>query len=455
MVETQQEIQYRKSIHEALYPRWYWCGGYVIADVFDNGKKVVLTGYANPSEQEINILINRIEKCLKTKPEIYWKLIGSQNESLIQLTENISKINLQQQINRQLTTLFNNIYAKAEQDIKTVGKFPQYTVDGLNASKDLVIKYSQDGFNWVGNNYNQIIDGTIKVIEPLRQELIKHPNEWFRRFNEDTIAKVNQAQDDFYLIKENQVDKTPDQLATFIIVESFKKSTVATIIDSGIGNFINSDVVDLTEDFLNKNKIFDSFLSDNTNNMIDKIRETIFEQPSTSDSMLTMITQIACAYESDDLTSPEKQRELMFIFMICFLCSVAIDSDFADLRQEILNRIDINKLLQKIGIKYNEDIVNKLQKGIDKAKDFNSLQNFILSIVSNIALFLIVGVITKLIYKYYKNPPEILKSMKLFNKLKGEASQSVFELAENTEMIEDVIIECSEIEKIEIETALA
>jgi hypothetical protein len=81
------------------------------------------------------------------------------------------------------------------------------------------------------------------------------------------------------------------------------------------------------------------------------------------------------------------------------------------------------------------------------------LENFLLSIALNIVLFLVVGVIAKLIYQYYENPPEILTSMKLFNQIKNESNKSVLELIENTDIIEDIILECCEVEKIELEIA--
>jgi hypothetical protein len=391
----------------------------------------------------IDNIVPDIEKYL---PE--FKPLVEKAEILPTIDKNINSIYLQkeidilqQQIARDIAVLFNKIYDKAEQDIKTVGKLPQYTVDSFNSTKSLAIEYSQSGFYWFYNNYDQIKNRTIKIIEPLRYELIKYHDNWFNKFNENAIEKVNQAERDFYLLKAKQEDKTPDKLVEFIIIESVKKSTYARIIDSGISeisNFIGiPNVWELNQSF----------------EQIRQIRKTIFDQPGTFDLMLTMIAQIACAYEHDDLDSPERQTELMFIFMISFLCGVAIDSNYDMLRDVILDKIDINKLMEKIGIKYDENIVNKLQKGVDKVKNFNPLENFLLSIALNIVLFLVVGVIAKLIYQYYENPPEILTSMKLFNQIKNESNKSVLELIENTDIIEDIILECCEVEKIELEIA--
>lgn len=360
--------------------------------------------------------------------------IKDKNINLIELQ--IKSDRLQQQISKDIAVLFNIIYNKAEQDIKTVGKLPQYTVDSFNSSKNLAIEYSQSGFYWFCNNYDKIKNRTIKIIEPLRYELIEYHDYWFKKFNDNTIEKVNQAKRDFYLIKAEQEDKTPDKMVEFIIIQSVKKSTYARIIDSGISGI---------SDFIGIPNVWD------LNQSFEQVRERIIDQPGTFDLMLTMIAQIACAYEHEDLDSPEKQTELMFIFMISFLCSVAIDSNYDKLREVILDKIDIKKLIEKIGIKYDENIVNKLQQGVDKVNNLNPLQNFLLSIALNIVLFLVVGVIAKLIYQYYENPPEILTSMKLFDRIKNESNKSVLELIENTDIVEDIILECCEVEKIALE----
>lgn len=469
------EVQYRKNIHEALYPVWNWTGGYIIANVFDNGKKVVLSVYEQPSPKESTILVHKIEKCLNFMPNIFWKLIGTDNEislnsnpnkvtvqidyneknnNLQQFSDDIlkteqvqlikTKLTIENQITNQINSILMMIYEKANQDIETIKNIPNNTIQGLVEVKDSAFQYSQKGFFWVQENYSKIIDGSIQVIEPLKQELIKttNPKNWITNFGQDINKKVTDAINDFNIIRNEKKGLATDKIATYIIIESLKKSTFSRLVDSGI-YYIGKSV----SDWLNT-KFQSNFSNFAESKIIDEIRK-IFEQPKTSDLMLAMIVQIACTYKRGDFSSPEKQGELISIVIISYLCSLAVDVDFADLRESLIKNIDCFNILQKMGIDKSSDIVNQLKTGSDATKKLNNLQKFFLSITINIVLFLLIGFIAKYIYQNYDKAFEILISINLFNQIKKEASQSVLQIAKNTNLLEDVIVECYQIEKIE------
>ncbi len=474
MSRTQLELKYIKSIHEALYPRWGWSGGYIIANVFDNGKKVVLECYAEPSLEESAILSDKIQNCLDTVPEIFWKLIGGRdeinlkliNESSSQITvkRNVQKpvieqpfqTSLQQQVTTEISNLLDIIYKKAEQDIETVKRIQDSTINYFSTASDSVIQCSKQGIYFIQNNYTQIVDGTIKVIEPLRQELIKYPDDWLRKLNKDTLAKVDQAEKTFYIIKEKNKHKKTDKLATAIIIESLKKSTLARFIDSGI-YVISSSLFDMPDKSLSdcikplsdwiksledKNYPFLNQMILISEKIDEEIRKT-FEQPKTSDLMLAMIVQIACVYERANFHSSEKQAELVCILIISFLCSLAVDMEFIDFCKKIISNLNLEQILQKMGISYDKDLINKIQKNIAPNNNLvNLLQNFLVSISMNIALFLLVGFIAKYIYQNYDKIFEIIGSINLYNQIKAEASKSVLEITQKTNIIENAIVEC-------------
>lgn len=436
MVKTQQEIQYTTSIHKELYPRWNWCGGYVIADVFDQGKKVVLTGYVKPSEEDAIILIETIEKCVNAKPEIFFRSIGTQTEIL--LSQQQITYQLHQQITNQLSLVLQSIYTKAEQDIQTTLKLPQYTVNTL-------IQYSQQGLFWIRDNSQQIIKGTIQVIEPLRQELIKYPNDWITRLNNDTIQKAIQAEKGFDLIQQKHPQKMQDELATFIIIESCKKSTLSRLIDSGIYKSVQS-LSNLIESSELKDKLG---LSQEVGNRGEKLRNFL-NQPQTTDLMLTMIVQIACVYEKGNFSKPEKQGELVSILIISYLCSITVDADFEELRKNIIAHLKIEQILERMGISYDKKLVKNIQGGLDNMGKLNPFTSLLVSLGMNVSLFLLIGFIAQLVYKNYDNVVQILASNSLFNQIQEEASKSMKEMTGDTNIIEDVVCECYEIQKIEL-----
>ncbi len=65
--------QYATQIHKSLYPRWNYTGGYIFANVSDDGQQVILQGYQDPDRYEEDVLIRKVETSLSFKTKSHPK----------------------------------------------------------------------------------------------------------------------------------------------------------------------------------------------------------------------------------------------------------------------------------------------------------------------------------------------------------------------------------------------
>ncbi|MEH1998669.1 MAG: EcsC family protein [Nostoc sp.] len=191
------------KIHKALYPRWYYTGGYIIAKVSEDGREVILLGYADPDKLESEILIRKVEDSLGFKPEIYWQRLGTSAKVLLEQAEieqkqvasspSKSESGKKERTNDSwLSKARQQAEAKAGQDIQAILQFAEDSkraVEKKTAQDIEVVKTFGEDINRKATQNNQ---AATRSLEDIKKEVYQ----WFGQVSQGTgqvVASLQQT----------------------------------------------------------------------------------------------------------------------------------------------------------------------------------------------------------------------------------------------------------------------
>lgn len=324
---TQSGYDAEDLIHKALYPRWKYTGGYIFATV--DGSEVTLQGYADPAQQESELLIRKVKDSLGWEPKIYWQRIGSTNKPALlpllpleakQKPETHSHSELEYRNNRQASDLLKvvsivrkqaeneaieDIHAlvkffedkrraienKSTEDIQTLVRLVEDAKKAIAAS----IKYLAESLTYTKEQACQLLDHAThvagQVLASLRKTIIDLWNpEWV-----DILLKamtrrtdLDKAKDEVKKLQLDYLHEKPIQIANRIIWNKTLLSTTAVGFSSAIKE---------------------------TASTIEKLELSI-ALPKTSTILVEMVYQIAVAYGFDNLENPAQKGEFLAVFAI-------------------------------------------------------------------------------------------------------------------------------------------
>ncbi|MEA5600657.1 EcsC family protein [Nostoc sp. UHCC 0252] len=257
------------KIHKALYPRWYYTGGYIIAEVSEDGTEVILLGYANPDKLESEILIRKVEDSLGFKPKIYWQRIGTSTKVLLEKAEieqqqvasspsKSESIKKERTSDLWLSKARQDAEAKARQDIQAVVKFAEDSKRAVESktTQDIqaVVKFAEDINRKATQNnqaatrsledikkevyqcFGQVSQGTGQVVASLQQTIIDLWNQdWVDMLLEIISRGINldKAKDEVIKLQLTYSYEQPIQIADRIIRKKAFYATATGLI-SGI-----------------------------------------------------------------------------------------------------------------------------------------------------------------------------------------------------------------------------
>jgi len=329
---TQSEYAAQALIHKALYPRWNYTGGYIIAKV--DGSEVTLQGYTDPEQQESEILICKVKDSLSWEPIIYWQRIGStsepaslpllssetkhkqerishsktiqpeqkqvtssdsvskfeKNELAGNLLETVSKVRKEAEtkatkdiqsvvgVAKETRRALENKVAK---DIRAVAKVFEDTKKQAEQYTQVVAKSVEETHRQIGQYLDQAAQGAGQVVSPLQKSLTEFWNRYWleRLFNLIIGIDLEKAKQDVEKIREDYPTFQVSQIAERCIQEKVIWATATGL----IGGLVPG--VGLGVDLL-----------------------------ATSPLLVEMVYQIAVAYGFEDLEDPARKGELLAVF---------------------------------------------------------------------------------------------------------------------------------------------
>lgn len=307
------------KIYQALYPRWNYTGGWIIAEV--DGNTVTLQGYADPDQQESEILIRKIKDNLSWEPKIYWKRIGSTSQPVLfplllpdtkQKKVAVSSVKSSEPVKKEqaidmpktVEQVCKEAEAKAVLDISAVVRFAESTKSAIEnkAAQDIQLlgSFAESSKTQATQNIQrvkrsleetkrqacQLLDqatqGAGQVVALIQQTIIESWNKDWVNILIDIISRsadLDKAKDEVKELQKDYPHEQPIQIADRIIRKKTLYATATGLI-SGIVPGV-ALVVDLV---------------------------------STTPLLVEMVYQIAAIYGFDNLKDPVRKGELLAIF---------------------------------------------------------------------------------------------------------------------------------------------
>jgi len=291
--------EYVKRIHQSLYPRWNYAGGWISARVSndDDGMTVSLLGYKEYKSLdalEREILIRKVKASVDSEiPKIYWQCIGTnERDELLSIEEAAAKEAVQniQDLRNLAADIRKEIENKAPRNLQSATSLFEDTKKALGQNIQVAEQSVEDTKKQTYQLLARAIQGGGEVVDSLQQTVTESWNEsWLARIF-DAITKGVNLENAKDVVRKRQLDY-PDAQPTQIVEHLIRDKAIFAIV---VG--LDSEAV---------TKVGGGSASAAT------LTVDLF---STTSMLVEMCYQIAVAYGVEDLHYPARRGEILAIF---------------------------------------------------------------------------------------------------------------------------------------------